>query len=307
MLRATGASARALGRPASGGGRASASRGDLPAASYSRTTRWSTRLAVARWLIEQACAKGRRYCAARYACRIARPRLCRCLADGTRLAAGRVVNAAGRPPRGSRRDCRSARAKVTWSSRTVTADSSGGSSWNWAMSRARRARPASRWPSTCSRGATGQILIGSSRQYDNESGEIETAILGRMLRRACDYLPGLPRLTAIRAWTGFRPATADKLPLIGPWPETPGLYLAAGHEGLGITNSLATGELLADMIAGRKSKIAREPYLPARVCRAGQDRRSERRPTMTAQGTSPWWAGTRLDSLVPPYMLWLQG
>ena len=55
-------------------------------------------------------------------------------------------------------------------------------------------------------------------------------------------------------------ATEDKLPLIGPWPQTPGLYLAAGHEGLGITTSLATAELLADMIAGRASKIAREPY-----------------------------------------------
>ena len=69
----------------------------------------------------------------------------------------------------------------------------------------------------------------------------------------------------LRTWTGFRASTDDKLPLIGPWPETAGMYLAAGHEGLGITTSLGTAELLADMIVGRPSKIPREPYLPERV------------------------------------------
>ena len=112
---------------------------------------------------------------------------------------------------------------------------------------------------------TGQILIGSSRQYDVENGDVEAAIVARMLRRACGYLPGLASLSAIRSWTGFRAATDDKLPLIGPWPQTPGLYLATGHEGLGITTSLATAELLADMIAGRESRIERAPYLPNRL------------------------------------------
>ena len=116
---------------------------------------------------------------------------------------------------------------------------------------------------------TGQLLIGSSRQYDNETSEIESAILGRMLRRAIEYLPGLAGINAVRTWTGFRASTDDKLPLIGPWPETPGLYIAAGHEGLGITTSLGTAELLADMIIGRASKIAREPYLPERVFKVG--------------------------------------
>ena len=112
---------------------------------------------------------------------------------------------------------------------------------------------------------TGQLLIGSSRQYDIETDEVESAILARMLCRAIDYLPGLARLNVLRTWTGFRAATADKLPLIGPWPDVDGLYLATGHEGLGITTSLGTAELLADMIMGRASKITREPYLPGRV------------------------------------------
>ncbi|WP_347876943.1 FAD-dependent oxidoreductase, partial [Pseudomonas aeruginosa] len=48
--------------------------------------------------------------------------------------------------------------------------------------------------------------------------------------RGLDYLPGLAGLNAIRAWTGFRAATPDGLPLLGEHPAQPGLWLAVGHE-----------------------------------------------------------------------------
>jgi len=112
---------------------------------------------------------------------------------------------------------------------------------------------------------TGQVLIGSSRQYGAEHKEVDHEILGRMLQRAQEYMPRLSQTSAIRVWTGFRAATPDKLPLIGPWGEDSTVFLATGHEGLGITTSLATGRLLADQLSGRASQIAREPYLPSRA------------------------------------------
>ena len=111
---------------------------------------------------------------------------------------------------------------------------------------------------------TGQVLLGSSRQYGAEDTAIDPHMLRRMLQRAREYMPALGDLTAVRAWTGFRAATPDKLPLIGPCADKPWLYLATGHEGLGITTSLATGRLLADQLTGRASAIPREPYLPGR-------------------------------------------
>jgi glycine/D-amino acid oxidase-like deaminating enzyme len=111
---------------------------------------------------------------------------------------------------------------------------------------------------------TGQVLLGSSRQYGREDTAVEAPMLARMLRRAAEYMPDLRNLTAVRAWTGFRAATPDKLPLIGPSPENERLYLATGHEGLGITTSLATGRLLADQLVQRPSPIPFEPYLPGR-------------------------------------------
>jgi glycine/D-amino acid oxidase-like deaminating enzyme len=111
---------------------------------------------------------------------------------------------------------------------------------------------------------SGQVLLGSSRQY-NESREIEAPMLARMLRRCEEYMPMLGGLSVVRTWTGFRAATPDKLPLIGPTPADPRLYLATGHEGLGITTSLATGRLVADRICGRRPEIDAEAYLPGRV------------------------------------------
>lgn len=113
--------------------------------------------------------------------------------------------------------------------------------------------------------ATGQMLIGSSRELVGWDASINRSIVRKMLDRALDFMPGLALASAIRTWTGFRPATPDKLPLIGPWEDTPGLWIAAGHEGLGITTSVGTGQLLADLITGRDTAIDATPFAPSRV------------------------------------------
>jgi len=115
---------------------------------------------------------------------------------------------------------------------------------------------------------TGQLLLGSSRQYGNEGPEAEAEMLRRMIDRAKQYMPGLENLSVLRVWTGFRAATSDKLPLIGPaagLSEDRSLWLAAGFEGLGITNAPGAARLLVDAMLGRKSAIDGEPYLPARL------------------------------------------
>jgi D-hydroxyproline dehydrogenase subunit beta len=112
--------------------------------------------------------------------------------------------------------------------------------------------------------STGQILLGSSRQFGAEDGEIDHAILRRMTARAFEYMPALRKLSTVRVWTGFRPATPDNLPYIGKLPDHDNIYIAAGHEGLGITTSLGTAELIADAILGRDSAIPAEPYSPER-------------------------------------------
>jgi glycine/D-amino acid oxidase-like deaminating enzyme len=112
--------------------------------------------------------------------------------------------------------------------------------------------------------ATGQLLIGSSRQFGAEKTSVDQHILDAMLARAALYIPTITNLSAIRIWTGFRAATPDKLPLIGSSIHDTSVLLATGHEGLGITTSLATGQLIADSLTGQTSAISSLPYLPAR-------------------------------------------
>lgn len=112
---------------------------------------------------------------------------------------------------------------------------------------------------------TGQILIGSSRQYGAEHKEVDQVMLGRMIRRAQEYMPAVGAMSAVRVWTGFRAATPGKLPLIGPYRGHRSLFLATGHEGLGITTSLGTARILVDQVTGSKPEIPVEPYLPSRT------------------------------------------
>ncbi len=79
---------------------------------------------------------------------------------------------------------------------------------------------------------TGQLLIGSSRQYGDLSSNADAEMLRKMLDRAVEYMPALRSLSVVRVWTGFRAATPDKLPIIGPTPDE-SVLVAMGFEGVG--------------------------------------------------------------------------
>ena len=53
----------------------------------------------------------------------------------------------------------------------------------------------------------------------------------------------------LEGWAGLRPSTPDSLPFIGPVPGNPGVYVAAGHNMIGMTLGPATGTAVAGMIA----------------------------------------------------------
>lgn len=116
---------------------------------------------------------------------------------------------------------------------------------------------------------TGQLLLGSSRQFDTTDPAVDEDVLARMLRRALDYMPPLAELNAIRTWTGFRAATPDSLPIIGRHPHHERLWLAVGHEGLGVTTAPATAELLAAQITGGSLPLDPAPFAAQRFSLEG--------------------------------------
>lgn len=113
----------------------------------------------------------------------------------------------------------------------------------------------------------GGCLIGSTRQFRGMDRTLNRELLHRSLLRAQRYAPGLADAPIVRTWVGLRPYSIDKHPLIGPWPPLAGFWIAAGHEGLGISLAPITGLLLAQQLTGTAPAIDHTPYLPERFLR----------------------------------------
>ena len=113
--------------------------------------------------------------------------------------------------------------------------------------------------------ANGQVIIGASRELVGFDEEINALLLQEMIDRAAHFLPALREMSIECAWTGFRPAAEDGLPLIGQWVADEPLWIATGHEGLGITTALGTAVMLADLVAGRTPSVDPTPFAPSRM------------------------------------------
>ena len=75
---------------------------------------------------------------------------------------------------------------------------------------------------------------------------------------------GLDPTCATGVWRGLRPCTPDGLPIIGRAPDFENLYLATGHQMLGIQTAPATGRLMADLILGKAPAFDPAPFRPER-------------------------------------------
>ncbi|MGY6547660.1 MAG: NAD(P)/FAD-dependent oxidoreductase [Roseinatronobacter sp.] len=84
-----------------------------------------------------------------------------------------------------------------------------------------------------------------------------------MLTRARRFLPGLATENGVQ-WMGFRPSLPDSLPAIGPLARHPGILCAFGHGHLGLTQSTATAEIMADLLTGRTPPLDITPFSPDR-------------------------------------------
>jgi glycine/D-amino acid oxidase-like deaminating enzyme len=107
--------------------------------------------------------------------------------------------------------------------------------------------------------AGGRVLVGSSlhgaTSEVDESPETRRAIA----RRAVELMPALAGLTIAEARSCQRPFSPDGLPLLGPYPGAEGLVLATGHGSLGVTQSLGSGEAVAEGILGEQWDPALAP------------------------------------------------
>ena len=97
------------------------------------------------------------------------------------------------------------------------------------------------WPSRLAQTQDGGFDLSAKAQMIPES------LTGNLLA-ARDVVPGVTRLNLIRSWTGVTAITSDQLPIVGPVPRMPGLWVAAG--GSAFTLGLTFARMLADAMTG---------------------------------------------------------
>lgn len=94
--------------------------------------------------------------------------------------------------------------------------------------------------------------------------------LEQLSRGAAPYLHRIETADTVEDWAGYRPCTADGMPVIGEVARRPGLYVGTGHAMLGMTLGPATGELLARAICGEPMAFDLSMVRPDRFSRHGR-------------------------------------
>ena len=99
---------------------------------------------------------------------------------------------------------------------------------------------------------SGNLLIGSTREFVGENKETTFQGIEYVLKHAISIIPSLEDINIIRTFSGLRPYTIDGLPIISKLIPYDNLFIAAGHEGDGITLSAISGKLIKQMILEEK-------------------------------------------------------
>lgn len=113
----------------------------------------------------------------------------------------------------------------------------------------------------------GRILAGSTMEEAGYDQSVTLAGIEKIARGVAAMAPAIGELRFREAWAGLRPATRDLLPVLGPSPTAPNVIWATGHYRSGILLSALTGEVIADLVAGRRPAIDPAPFSAARFAR----------------------------------------
>ncbi|RHW29878.1 NAD(P)/FAD-dependent oxidoreductase [Oceanobacillus profundus] len=103
------------------------------------------------------------------------------------------------------------------------------------------------------------FLIGSSREFNGFDTTVNHEVTKYIARRAVRFYPKIADMTVIRTYAGLRPWTEDHLPIVSHVEEVPGFYIAAGHEGDGISLAAVTGKLIEEMLSEKQNCIPVQP------------------------------------------------
>jgi len=102
--------------------------------------------------------------------------------------------------------------------------------------------------------------LGSTMEFAGYDTSLDRRRLDYLRAGASHYLQESPTQAVEEEWCGWRPMTYDSVPIIDRSPRWKNVWIAAGHNMLGVSMAPATGQMIAEMVDGRPTSINTTPY-----------------------------------------------
>jgi D-amino-acid dehydrogenase len=102
--------------------------------------------------------------------------------------------------------------------------------------------------------------IGSTMELAGYNSEMSPQRLQYLRTGAAEYLVDPLAEPVMEEWFGWRPMTWDGLPYIDRTPRFKNVWVAAGHNMLGLSMGTATGKLISELLTEQKPHIDPQPY-----------------------------------------------
>lgn len=113
----------------------------------------------------------------------------------------------------------------------------------------------------------GRVLFGSTREPVGFRKQVTAGGLSRVLAVGLELTPSLGGLPLVATWSGLRPATPDRRPVISRDPLVRHYVVAAGHDADGVLLAPLSADLAAALVRGEASEL--EPALSVTRFAAG--------------------------------------
>ena len=99
------------------------------------------------------------------------------------------------------------------------------------------------------------VRIAGTMEFDRDPHRFNHRRVGAIVAAAKPFLTGVSWEERTREWVGPRPMTSDGLPIIDLVPGKERLFVAAGHNMLGLLLSPATGQSVVELLEGRRPAV----------------------------------------------------
>ncbi len=106
--------------------------------------------------------------------------------------------------------------------------------------------------------------LGSTLEFAGYDPTLNRRRLDLLRRGASHYLHEPWCEPVEEEWYGWRPMTADGKPIIGRSPTLDNVWVAAGHNMLGLSMAPATGKLVAELLGGHPPHVDPVPFAVGR-------------------------------------------